>query len=191
MSMFPPDEPPQRNADDMGYPPSPAPEPEKVVTHARFVGRSPDAPAPQPFDIEQLRRVGLVTTETADAIDGLNLREPQFGEVVVGQLTPDEAAQYVALHNASQERTKIERRVGGDFLMRAGEKIKASTDDDLAVNPEDVVTEDEAVSLFRSQRKAESLKAILYWQISERLGYHDWFLSVRSKSRIVRLNRKW
>lgn len=178
MSNDPTDLPPQREA-------------EKVVTHARFVGRAPDAPAPQPFDIEQLRRVGLVTSETAEAMDGLNLREPQFGEVVVGTLTTDEATVYVALHNATAEKTRLERSVGGDFLVRAGEKIKASTEDDFSVNPEDVVTEEEAVSLFRSQRKAESLKAILYWQISERLGYHDWFLSVRSKSRIVRLNRKW
>jgi hypothetical protein len=166
-------------------------DPDNVVTHQRFVGRQQGDPAPQPFDIEQLRRVGLVGTETAEALSELNLREPQFGEVTVGTLTPDEAVIYAAFHKAHSERQAIERSLGGDLLMRAGSKIKEATEDDLVVTADDVVSEEEAVTMFRAQRKAESLKAILFWQISERIGYHDWLLSVRTKGRIVRINRKW
>jgi hypothetical protein len=164
-------------------------DPDKVVTHERFAGGAARQPA-QPFDLDQLRRVGLVTEADADAIDALGLREPYPGEEVIGKLTADEAAIYVALHNAVKEQESAQHTVGGNFLIRTGEKIKTGNRDS-DILPEDVVTPEEVVRLFRTQRRAESLKAILYWQISERLGSHDWVLSVRSKSRVVRIQRKW
>lgn len=164
-------------------------DPVNIVTHARFTGRKEGEAAPAPFDVAHLRQVGLLSADV-ETLDAFNLNEPNYDEDVIGTLTADEAIIYASYHRAVQDQKKMEREIIGGATMEAGRLI-AEAEDDAMLDPEQVLGEEKAAALYRAVRRADTLRAALYWQICERIGSHDWYLSVRSKGRIVRTKRKW
>lgn len=181
------------DTNEPGDVPAPEPAPANIVTHARFTqrptGRDAHDPEPQPIDLNALRKVGLVTGDLPE-LDTLGLTEPQYGEETIGTLEGDEVTLYVAYHLAFQAYKAADREVGGDVHIRAGNRLKDAVDG-ADLSQEELITEDEAVRLYRTHRKAMALREVLFWQINERIGHHDWFLIVRSKGRICRTQRKW
>lgn len=153
-----------------------------VVTHTRF-GAS----------VSDLREQGI-RVELADSYDDIALNEPQYGETIMGELTPDERAMFAELYRTQAQLEALTREYVGAAIERFGSRIRHS---DLnkplhqSVQDGEVQmefgTDANRLGFFRLQQQAAVLHANLYWSIGERFGCHDWRVGVRSRFRAVKV----
>lgn len=163
-----------------------------VVTHANFA-----LPEEQ---LEKLRGAGVdVSTKlTQSQIDELGLKEPQYGETTAGELTDEEATLYYALWQSKQSVEDRTRTLVGDAITKVGGEIR---DSDRSKSMQDVlddgeikmdfVNDEAAEEYFAVQQKSSYLHALFYWTVGERLGKHSYRLGVRSRLRVVSLEKRY
>lgn len=149
----------------------------EVLTSSRFLSGE---------QVAALRERGVVVTEKADA-SKLDLPEPKYGETVLGTLTEDEACLFQDLYNVKEELEGYGRELSASAFTALGQAIRQNKTDDL----ESTISEEQAKHYFALQQKAEMLHAVLYWGLGERLDAHEYRLGVRSRFRVVRLQRRY
>lgn len=156
-----------------------------VIADARFL--TPDR-------ILELEAAGA-TVHIDTALEALDLPEPEYGEVIVGTLTPAEAALFADLYAANlagEERTKqllgakLEK-LGSSIRSLGGGKGLASLMDDANLTD---VDDEELNEYHRLTQRAAMLHTAFYYHVGERLSSHGWRLGIRSKGRIVRIERR-
>lgn len=160
----------------------------QVLTNPRFL---------DDVALDRLRKLGIDIKPTA-AIDALELPEPRYGEAVVGELTDEEALLFRELYDANQALETRTRELIAAGLTKAGDLIRHSDrhkplSEVFKNNESPVSFDNEADGLvyFTLQQRAAMLHATFYFAIGERLGLHDWRLGVRSRARVVKIERRW
>ncbi len=156
--------------------------PGNVHTHERFM-RNTTADR-----IAELKAAGVIP-DSERTIADLKLPDIQMGEAVIGELTPDEAALYLAYADAKTEVTRLDRELMGDMFYKAGDAFKRGEEDRFALGSG--LDAEQMAEYFKLMRRAELLGASFFWTIGERMGVHDHMLGVRTKNRIVKGRRKW
>lgn len=142
----------------------------------------------------KLIEAGAETVGTVSEFDALeDVKEPGYGEQIIGHLDDRETGVYIELHQVHIRRDELQREIGGDVLIDIGRGIKEG---DERLNKQDIpisehVDEAKAKEFFRLVRREEMLRAALFWSVSERFACHDWVIGVRTKRRIVKTTRKW
>lgn len=156
-----------------------------VTTHARFGA-----------NLDQLRAAGVEVSlvEEAADISDIQLVEPQYGEMMLGELTAEEKAMFVELYRANAEMERLSREYAGAAIARIGERIRQSDHNKplheaFKEEPSqmDFGTPENQLSFFRLQQKIKVLNANLWWAVGERFGCHDWSCSIRSRFRAVKV----
>lgn len=163
-----------------------------VVTHANFA-----LPAEQ---LEKLRGAGVdVSTKLTQAqVDELGLKEPQYAETTAGELTDEESTLYYALWRTKQSLEDRTRTLVGDAITKVGGEIR---DSDRNKSMQDVLddgamkldfdSDEVAEEYFAIQQKSAYLHSLFYWMIGERLGKHSYRLGVRSRLRVVSVEKRY
>ena len=159
----------------------------KILTHRRFAS---------PERLQELATAGaLVIDETRDWTD-MDLKEPQYGEELLGTLEPDEKGLFFALYDANREMEDATRNMMGNQIARVGQTIR---DSDRSKSLHEAVTEaqmsfesdDEAMAYFRLQKLSAMLHANFHWAIGERFNAHDYVLGVRTQGRVYKVERRY
>lgn len=147
--------------------------------------------------IRELRDAGISVEASADLSD-LPIREPAYGEEVIGKLTEEEAILFRDLFRVNGELEDLTRTVLGKSLATMGQAIQQSDrnrnlHDALKDNKALMSFEDsaEATAFFRAQQRQAALHATFYWYLGERLNAHEWRLGVRSQGRVVKVERRY
>lgn len=139
--------------------------------------------------LKELRDSGLLTGEPS-AIDDMPLKEPQYGETVLGTLEPDDCALYVAFFNSKEEMDRLNAKVAGGVLARAGKRLEQ--EGFAAKLPDgDDVDEVNAVKYHEALRRTEMLKSLLFYRLEKRFECFGYVTGVRTKRRFVKGSRKW
>ena len=138
--------------------------------------------------IEQLKALGIeISTRTQ--LEALDLPEPAYGEQILGELNDDEAAVFQELFHLNMLIETRRREYVADSLGKLGQSLREGTERDLSADqfkiPEAVERE-----VHRMMQQAAMLHAMLYWRIGERFDCHEWRLGVRSRGRIVKIERR-
>lgn len=164
---------------------------DKVVTHHRFGGLG---------TADRLREAGVDVRNalTQDQVDEMKLPEPRYGEATVGTCTDEEAVLYRELWGVQQELEDKSWNLAADALTRIGATIRES---DRGKPMHELIksgemelsfdSDDDAEVYFRLQQRAVHLHAMFYWMIGERLGNHRSRLGVRSRMRIVTVEKRY
>ena len=162
-----------------------------VVTHDRFGGAE---------TVERLREAGVEVEDrlSDEQVAEMGLKEPEYGETLVGECTNEEAAMFYALWREQSALEDRSRTLMGNILAKLGTNIRDSDRDkpmsELLGEGKiemDFDTEDEGEGYFRVQQRVAHLHATFYWIIGERLGRHRDRLGVRSKMRLVTVRRRY
>ena len=160
-----------------------------VITSAAF--------AMTPEHIARLRAAGVDVQGSPDLGD-LDIPDPKYGEEIVGTLTVEEALIYRDLRRAMEVADDLERNAAGKAIQELGRQIAASDrkksmrevlardgETPLALDPETAET------MFAAMQRQQHLHAMLHFLMGERLAAHSWRLGVRSKGRVVKIERRW
>lgn len=158
--------------------------PNNVHTHERFMRNTTSE------RVAELKAAGVIP-DTERTLDDLKLDEIRMGEAVIGTLTPDEAALWVAYSDAKVEVLSIERELASDTFYQIGDAFKRGEEDKFAMGSGVNLDAEKMREFFKLGRRAELLGASFFWTIGERMDAHDHFLGVRTKGRIVKGKRKW
>lgn len=78
---------------------------------------------------EQLQSAGVETSDvplSEEEVRELKLPEPKYGEVVLGELAPDQARLFKAVHETNARLEDLNRRVFGEYCRRLGEQVESS-----------------------------------------------------------------
>ena len=162
-----------------------------VVTHDRFGGAE---------TVERLRQAGVKVEDllTDEQVAEMGLKEPAYGETLVGECTNEEAAMFYALWCEQADLEDRSRTLMGTILARLGTDIK---DSDRGKPMSELLgegrvemsfnTEEEGELYFRVQQRVAHLHATFYWAVGERLSRHRDRLGVRSGMRLVTLQRRY
>ncbi len=162
-----------------------------LITHERFGGAKV---------MEQLRDLGVEVSEkvSQEELDALGLREPGYGEQLMGTCTDDEAALFYALCVARKWLEDRSRTLMGEAIASVGVKIRDSDRDKSMselMQGDDVQmqfgSDESAEEYFKFQQKSAMLHGLFYWTVGERIGYHHHRLGIRSKMRIVTVERRY
>lgn len=147
--------------------------------------------------LAELKAAGISVEASADLTD-LSIREPAYGEEVIGKLTPEEAILFRDLYKVNAELEDLGRTVLGKGLSKVGQAIQSSDrgknlHDALRDNKEVMAFDDEpeAKVFFRAQQRQAALHSTFYWHLGERLNAHEWRLGVRSGGRVVKVERRY
>lgn len=167
----------------------------EVLTHERFT--SPDR-------AKELEEAGIIVLSDVDKrfeeLDAIG--EPEYGETIIdGALaTKEEKAYLIALAEIETEMAEAERRIQADLLRLVADRFDAADvsernwremvadmgDDELPDNIGENITK-----LLRATRIAGMLHNTLYFGIAERLDLHAYGIGIRTKGRIVKMERKF
>lgn len=160
-----------------------------VITSAAF--------AMTPEHIARLRAAGVDVQGSPDLGD-LEIPDPKYGEDIIGTLTVEEALIYRDLRRAMEVADDLERNAAGKAIEELGRQIASSDrrksmqevlardgETPLALEPETAET------MFAAIQRQQHLHAMLYFLVGERLKAHSWRLGVRSKGRVVKIERRW
>lgn len=157
-----------------------------VVTHARFV---------TPERLIELSEQGAeVSVETLLA--DIDLPEPNYGELIIGTLTAQEAAFYRDLYRANVALEEEGRNMVGQGLAQIGNTIRQSDRNkplaEVLRNTDlmGLASDEEAKHYFCLQQRASMLHAVFYFNLGERLDAHEWRLGIRSRGRVVKIERR-
>lgn len=164
----------------------------QVLTHERFV-KGPLA--------DRLKELGVEVSESLlseDEVRELGLKEPSYGETIVGECTAQEARTYLAFARTKRDLEDRSRNLFGRTLASMGKAI-AESDRSKPLNQliqEGVVepsfdSDDEAEEFFRLMQLARLLETQVYWSMGERLKQHRARLGVRSKLRVVTVANRY
>ena len=123
--------------------------------------------------------------------DELGLHAPKSGEKVVGELTNEEAGIYSYLITLSNRRVDINNSISGDVMIKAGEAIRSSGNPDFDRIRNEVNSE-KVIEIFKVSRLIEAVHGIFWLRLCNRIDdIFDYNLSIRTRKRIVILDRKW
>jgi hypothetical protein len=156
-----------------------------VIADARFL--TPDR-------ILELEAAGA-TAKIDTTLTSLDMPEPAYGEEVIGTLTAAEAALFHDLYKANLDAEGRTKDIVGRKLEKLGSAVRSLGGGkgiiDL-VNDEELanVDDDEQNSYHRLTQRAAMLHTALYFHVGERLNAHGWRLGIRSKGRVVRIERR-
>lgn len=153
-----------------------------VVMPAAFAART-DAET-----LASLREQGVVTGTLV--LDETTLKEPEYGEEIIGTLTEEETQLFAAYREAHATLQELQRKVGAELLHRMGDAIAQQKEKEMFDNAPPI-QDSEAKEFHRLMRKVEYLKAMFFWVIGEKYKAHDHILGVRTKRRIIKGRRKW
>lgn len=140
--------------------------------------------------LADLKAKGLLVKD-ACPIDDLELPEPQYGDEIIGTLTPEEAELYVSVFLLSERIDELNRQGASEVLIGMGEAVREKKEADIFENQNQFVTAEFAIEFFKTGRKLDYLKGLFFWTVSERLDCFDHVIGIRSKRRIVRNRRRW
>lgn len=162
---------------------------DNVVTHARFrLG---------PEVMENLRGLGVEVIHDFPPDETMGLKEPQYGETVLGTMTDEEYSVFVEIWQCQNEMTTMMKDITARKLHRAADLVATSdTPTDFIQNIKDDAqviyqTPEEAQRSFYLQAKIAFLKGLLYWQLGEKYNCHEFKSGVRNKRRFVRKERRY
>lgn len=162
-----------------------------VITHERFA-LSDEAKA-------RIKAAGVEVGSvlTAAQIGEMKLREPQYAEVLQGDCTQEEAAIFYELFKTQRQLDDRARNAVGDAFKKLGGTIAES---DRSKSISEAVEsgeiklvfdkDEDAEEFYRLQQLASYLHATFYWMVGERLGKHSDRLGVRSKMRVVAVEKR-
>jgi hypothetical protein len=128
-------------------------------------------------------------------IDEIKLPEPEYGETVIGTMTPEEAELFLTSYQLQLDIEDMSRNAVADLMSRVGQQIRSSDRQRSLVDslsPASIEFEDEATEkkFTRMQQLQIHVHAMLFFQIGERLDVHHYRLGVRSKGRIVKTTKR-
>jgi hypothetical protein len=128
-------------------------------------------------------------------LDDLDLKEPGYGDKVVGEMTDDETLLLVELFETKLDLEDLSRERAGLLYERTGHHLRTadrkSNPADFDPTAEDKPEWDKAREThYRLQAKIKMLQSNLYWSIGERLDIHHLHSGIRSKGRIVTLKER-
>jgi hypothetical protein len=160
---------------------------DNVITHTRFVSAD---------RLKELADQGVIVVDETREYTDIALQEPQYGEEIVGSLESDEKALFFALYDAQMEMEDMARNLMGNHVTKLGTQIRESDrakDITEALQDQQMGfdSDEEAVHLFRLQKKVSLLHATFHWNIAERVKAHEYILGVRTQGRIVKVQRRW
>lgn len=126
-------------------------------------------------------------------LEDLDLKEPAYGDTVVGELAEEETLLLIELFETKLDLDDLGRERAGLMMERTGQHLRTadrkSDPTDFDPTAEDKPEWDKAREThYRLQAKIRMLQSNLYWLIGERLDIHHIHTGVRSKGRIVTLN---
>ncbi len=137
---------------------------------------------------------GKVVDEGVDDLSDLELEEPAYGEKIIGTLTPDEIWLFRVFYVLTDRLEELNCAIGGEALTQLGAAIKDRKNIKEAHSVLESHMEESSapvIEMFTIERQLDTFKSQLYLSICERLGHWDYKLGIRSKGRIVSLERKW
>lgn len=134
----------------------------------------------------QLQNLGEFARMPDSEID---LKHPAPDEKVIGTLEQEEIDLYKEMFMLQERLDKLNGQLGGTALIAAGEALKEGHEPPST--PEDVLDESIILEYFSVLRQFDFVKALLWEQITFRLGSPDWVLGVRSRWRVVKVSRRW
>lgn len=144
--------------------------------------------------IASLKDAGvLVHNDTT--LDELDLKEPEYGDKVVGEMTADETTLLVEYFETKLDLDDLSRERAGLLYERTGAHLRtaerASNLAEFDPTAEDKPEWDKAREThYRLSAKMRMLKETLYFTIGERLDIHHIHTGIRSKGRIVTLKER-
>jgi hypothetical protein len=157
-----------------------------VVTHTRFV---------TPERLVELSEQGAEVNVDTILVD-IDLPEPNYGEVILGTLSAPEAAFYIDLYKANVALEEEGRNMVGMGLAQIGNSIRQSDRNkplsEVLRNTDlmGLASDDEAKHYFKLQQRAAMLHSVFYYNLGERFDAHEWRLGIRSRGRIVKIERR-
>lgn len=161
---------------------------DRAITMAEFLR---DAPPELMADAEA-HGIDLASLEAAtQAFNELDIPEPKYGEDVLGTLTEEELRLFVVIDSLSVKLDDLNHEIGGEALMATGAAFKARDVSDENIRKVMETKRTVIEQYFKYERQLESYKSRMFLSICNRLGHWDWLLGIRSKQRIVKVQRKW
>ena len=160
----------------------------QVYTDARCGGRA---------TLDRLADAG-VEVKASGVYEHVTLAEPQYGEVVLGELLTQERDLFVQLYDLRLEIEGLAREYVGAAISRMGESVRNSDRNrplaEVFQSPDQQQmafgSEEKQEAFFRLQHMAELLHAEFYWRVSERYCVHGWRVGVRSRFRLVKIEAR-
>lgn len=136
----------------------------------------------------QYAQIKSLLVEDACAFEDLDLKEPRYGDTVIGTLTDQEAELFVSLYLLSDKLAGMNRHGSSEFLIKLGEAVR---DENKNFNKDEALGQEFAIEYFRLEHKVNYLRSMFNFMLAERMNCFDHFVGVRSRRRIVKSNRKW
>ena len=126
----------------------------------------------------------------------LALPAPAYGELILGPLTAAEAFLFKDLYDARTLLDDMTRTLIGNTLAQMGDSIRQSDrskslQEFMEGKEFNFASGDEATAFFRLQKRVDMLHACFHYHVAERFGTHDHKMGVRSKARVVKLDRRY
>lgn len=140
--------------------------------------------------MEQLRSDGLLLPD-APAFDTLVLDASGPGETYLGELTGNEAEMFANYYDAAAQLHALQQTVSSAIYHELGNQAIADQPVDEPHLLQQAVTPEVGYALHRLWRRVEALKHLLFWQLGERFGCHEYNIGVRAGRKVVRGARKY
>ncbi|QIG76115.1 hypothetical protein EVC24_094 [Rhizobium phage RHph_I4] len=160
-----------------------------VVTHSRFQLNAIDA--------ETLKGMGVEVLSDFPSDAELGLTNPEFGEEVLCTLSVEEFSIYVEMAQIGKEIERITKGITARKLREVADRMQGDEDlMDAAVAGVENATKnffesDEEEDHFHTlNAKFSLLRSTLYWVLGERYNVHSWRCGVRTKRRLVKIEKR-
>jgi hypothetical protein len=151
----------------------------QILTSAKFLNEK---------TTEQLKSLGIEISAKVQ-LEALDLPEPAYGEEVMTELDEDEALLFAELYHLNEALDAKRRDYMAESLAKLGSSLRERSERDLT--PENFRMSDaQEKEVHRLQQQASMLHAMLYWRLGERLDCHEFRMGVRSRGRVVKLERR-
>jgi hypothetical protein len=159
----------------------------EVITHPKFATGE---------RLQALKDQGVVVIDETRDWSDIDLKEPQYGEEYLGDLTSEEKALFFSLYDSNLKMEDQTRTYMGNQIAKVGATIR---DSDRNKSLQEAVqdaemsfeNDEEAAEYFRLQKQAAMLHATFHWNIAERLNAHAFILGVRTNGRIYKVERRY
>ncbi len=171
---------------------------DNIITHERFGGGNKDVSTAVKKDVLQISGGDIRTHVSEEEISEMKLTEPGYGEETIGYCDSAEQIMFRELWECQKWLENEGRNILGEGLTKVGTDIldsdrNKSLEDVLAEGQikMDFVDDERGAAYFKIQRRVAMLHALFHWTVGERLNRHHHRLGVRSKMRIVTVERRY
>ncbi len=171
---------------------------DNVITHERFGGGNKDIETSVKKDVLQIGVENVRITVTEEEIAEMKLSEPGYGEETMRYWDSAEQIMFRELWECQKWLENEGRNILGEGLAKVGADILDSDRnkslDDLLADGKikmDFIDDARGSLYFKVQRRVAMLHALFHWTVGERLSRHHHRLGVRSKMRIVTVERRY